>query len=141
MGLQPLETATEIIVRGYHVDMYGHVNNARYLEFLEEGRWASFEARIDLARLTAMGLGFMVVNINVNYRKAVGPGERLLVSTLLEKIGSRSATLKQEIRLKNGGDLVVDALVAFVIADKSGKLVRIDDDIASELLKLEQRAA
>jgi thioesterase-3 len=136
-----METATEIVVRGYHVDMYGHVNNARYLEFLEEGRWASFEARIDLARLTALGLGFMVVNINVNYRKAVGPGERLLVSTLLEKVGTRSATLKQEIRLKNSGKLVVDALVTFVIADRSGKLVRIDEDIASELSKLEQPAA
>lgn len=136
-----METATEIVVRGYHVDMYGHVNNARYLEFLEEGRWASFEARIDLARLTALGLGFMVVNINVNYRKAVGPGERLLVSTFLDKVGSRSAMLKQEIRLKNSDELVVDALVTFVIADRSGKLVRIDEDIASELRKLEQRAA
>lgn len=27
-------------VRGYHLDGYGHVNNARYLEFMEEGRWA-----------------------------------------------------------------------------------------------------
>lgn len=29
---------TEIIVRGYHLDGYQHVNNARYLEFLEEDR-------------------------------------------------------------------------------------------------------
>lgn len=27
---------TQIHVRGYHLDGYGHVNNARYLEFLEE---------------------------------------------------------------------------------------------------------
>jgi len=25
----------EIKVRGFHTDMFGHVNNARYLEFLE----------------------------------------------------------------------------------------------------------
>ena len=30
-------------VRGYHLDGYGHVNNARYLEFMEEGRWAFFD--------------------------------------------------------------------------------------------------
>lgn len=136
-----MESHTEIVVRGYHVDMYGHVNNARYLEFLEEGRWTSFEERIDLAKWAAMGLGFMVVNINVNYRKAVGPGERLQVSTALEKIGSRSATLKQEIRLKHTGDIVVDASVTFVIADKNGKLVRMDEDITEELLKLEPKAA
>lgn len=134
-----MESYIEIVVRGYHVDIYGHVNNARYLEFLEEGRWASFEERIDLVKWAAMGLVFMVVNINVNYRKAVGPGERLQVSTTLEKIGSRSATLKQEIRLKHTGDIVVDALVTFVIADKSGKLVTMDDDLTSELLKLEKK--
>ena len=27
---------TFIKVRGYHLDVYQHVNNARYLEFLEE---------------------------------------------------------------------------------------------------------
>ena len=30
---------TEIKIRGYHTDLYQHVNNARYLEFLEEGRY------------------------------------------------------------------------------------------------------
>jgi thioesterase-3 len=29
---------TTIKIRGYHLDLNGHVNNARYLEFLEEGR-------------------------------------------------------------------------------------------------------
>ncbi len=33
---------TTIRIRGYHLDGYGHVNNARYLEFLEEARWAYF---------------------------------------------------------------------------------------------------
>jgi len=136
-----MESHTEIVVRGYHVDIYGHVNNARYLEFLEEGRWASLESCVDLATWAAKGLSFMVVNINVNYRKAVGPGERLLVSTGLEKIGSRSATLKQEITLKGSGDVVVDALVTFVIGDKQGKLVSMDDDLTAELLRLDRSAA
>ena len=39
-----MESTTEIVIRGYHVDIYGHVNNARYLEFLEEDRWAVLEA-------------------------------------------------------------------------------------------------
>lgn len=136
-----MESSTEIVVRGYHVDMYGHVNNARYLEFLEEGRWESLEAKVDLTKWAERGLGFMVVNINVNYRKAVRPGERLLVSTVLEKIGTRSATLKQEITLKDSDVVVVDALVTFVIGDQNGKLVTMDDEITGELLKLEQKAA
>ena len=29
----------EIKVRGFHIDIFSHVNNARYLEFMEEARW------------------------------------------------------------------------------------------------------
>ncbi len=35
---------TQIKVRGYHLDVYQHVNNARYLEFLEEARWDGWKA-------------------------------------------------------------------------------------------------
>ncbi|MEK9712132.1 MAG: thioesterase family protein, partial [Thalassolituus sp.] len=32
--------AVQIRVRGYHLDVYQHVNNGRYMEFIEEARWA-----------------------------------------------------------------------------------------------------
>jgi len=34
-----MKSTVQIKVRNYHLDRFGHVNNARYLEFLEEGRW------------------------------------------------------------------------------------------------------
>lgn len=129
---------TEIKVRGYHADFYGHVNNARYLEFFEEDRWAQIEARGDLAKLTARGLIFMVVNINVNYRKAIGVGETLQVSTDLEKVGTRSVVLKQVIRVKGTGDVAADALVTFVLGDRSGKAVTITGEILEQLNTLSQ---
>lgn len=131
-----MKTRTEIITRGYHMDIYGHVNNARYLEFLEEDRWAQLEAAIDLAKWGSRGLVFMVVNINVNYRRAVGPGIRLTVSTGLEKLGNRSAILKQEIRLKESGEIAVDALVTFVVAGPDGSAVTMEGEVAEELLKI-----
>ena len=36
-----------IKVRGFHTDLYGHVNNARYLEFLEEARWEFLEQHMN----------------------------------------------------------------------------------------------
>jgi len=50
-------TTTQIKVRGYHEDRFGHVNNARYLEFLEEARWAHLEERgLDIAFFKARGI-------------------------------------------------------------------------------------
>ena len=45
----------EIKIRGYHLDLFGHVNNARYLEFLEEARWAMFDDQTDLQALAQKG--------------------------------------------------------------------------------------
>ena len=98
--VKAMEYLTEIKVRGYHADFYGHVNNARYLEFFEEDRWALLESKIDLKKWAQQGLIFLVVNINVNYRLAVPVGETLIVTTNLEKIGNRSVVLEQKILLK-----------------------------------------
>ena len=131
-----MESLTEIVTRGYHMDIYGHVNNARYLEFLEEDRWAQFEVNLDLDKWASQGLVFMVVNINVNYRKAVGPGKRLEVWTGLEKLGNRSGVLKQEIRLKDSGEIAADAQVTFVIGGPDGSLKAMEGELKEDLLKL-----
>ncbi|MFH0783480.1 MAG: thioesterase family protein [Pseudomonadota bacterium] len=129
---------TEIKVRGYHADFYGHVNNARYLEFFEEDRWAYFESKIDLRKWVTKGLTFLVVNINVNYRRAVPVGETLIVTTKLEKIGNRSVVLKQEILLKESKEIAADALITFVVSDKTGRAVTMDGEIRAEIENLHE---
>jgi thioesterase-3 len=131
-----MEYVTEIKVRGYHADFYGHVNNARYLEFFEEDRWAHLESKIDLQKWAVQGFIFLVVNINVNYRRAVPVGETLVVTTTLEKIGNRSVVLLQKILLKDSLEVAADALITFVITDKSGRAVSMDGEMLQEIEKL-----
>jgi len=133
-----MEPLTEIRVRGYHADFYGHVNNARYLEFFEEDRWARLESHIDLMKWAARGLGFLVVNINVNYRKAVQVGHTVVVTTGIEQVNQKSAVLKQEIQFKGSGEVAADALITFVIIDSSGKAVPLEGDILEELMMIGQ---
>ncbi|EKD36254.1 MAG: hypothetical protein ACD_75C01581G0003 [uncultured bacterium] len=135
-----MENMTEIKVRGYHADFYGHVNNARYLEFFEEDRWAQLESKIDLRKWAEKGLIFLVVNINVNYRRAVPVGETLLVTTRLEKIGHRSVVLKQEILVKESKAVAADALITFVITDRTGRAVSMDGEMLQEIEKLKAAA-
>ena len=105
----------EIKVRGYHLDVFGHVNNARYLEFLEEGRWALFDEGINLEDLAREGFAFNVVNINIDYRQPVFLNDLICVETGLEKIGHRSAILRQTVKRQSGGEVVADAAVTFVM--------------------------
>ena len=107
---------SDIKVRGYHLDMFHHVNNARYLEFLEEGRWAFFDKNPQFF-YDLKGVTFFVVNININYRRPAALGDVLDVQTRLSKIGNTSGVLHQEIYNEKSGDLIVDADITFVITD------------------------
>jgi thioesterase-3 len=128
----------EIKVRGFHIDIFSHVNNARYLEFMEEARWVVIDKYIDLKRMRAKGIIFVVVNININYRRPASMGDILELYLGLTKIGGKSAIFYQEIRLKGTDTVVADAQVTFVFADKNtGKAVKIDDEIKRLVGKLE----
>ncbi len=117
----PMEHFVEIKVRGYHLDVFGHVNNARYLEFLEEGRWSAFEAGFDLQQLAVKGYSFVVVNININYRRPAFLNEVLRVATQLKRLNHRSGVIHQAITLKGSNTPVADAEVTFVIFDNDKK--------------------
>ena len=120
----------KIKVRGFHIDIFSHVNNARYLEFMEEARWVVIDKYIDLKRMQAKGIIFVVVNININYRRPASMGDILELYLGLTKIGGKSAVFYQEIRLKGTDTVVADAQVTFVFTDKNtGKAVKIDDEI------------
>jgi thioesterase-3 len=80
--------------------------------------------------MLAKGIIFVVVNININYRKSASMGDILELYLGLSKIGGKSAVFYQEIRLKGTSTVVADAQVTFVFADKdTGKAVKIDDEM------------
>lgn len=119
---------TEIKVRGYHCDAYGHVNNARYLEFLEEGRWNFLQPAQDQGIFEQLGLLFVVVNINISYKATVIPNDTILVEVKELKFNNMSMLMTQVI--SKGDVLCNTAEVSFVLLDKdSMKAVRIDDQI------------
>lgn len=107
----------EIKIRGYHLDLFGHVNNARYLEFLEEARWAAFEKTVDLQELARKGYAFTVVNINISYRRPALMNDVICIETGITKWGRRSAVIQQVVKHKGNGEVVADAEVTFVIVN------------------------
>ena len=126
---------TEIKVRGYHLDIYGHVNNARYIEFLEEARWAIFDDSDVGISIMAKGLAFTVVNINVSYKNEARVNETLVIYTEPKAFGSKSVTLSQNAFRKSDGKPVIESEVTFVLVDRNtGKAIALDDEIKNILL-------
>jgi thioesterase-3 len=127
---------TQIKVRGYHTDLYQHVNNARYLEFLEEARWQLLEDHMDLESFMRGGYLFFVVNINISYRSPARVGDTVTVRSGLKRIGNKSAVIRQQIINKATGTVCVDADVTFVIADTGGRPVKLEADLKDKVMQI-----
>jgi len=127
----------KIKVRGYHLDIYGHVNNARYLEFLEEARWSFFEFHNTMEVFAELKLAFVLVNININYRRPGFPDDILHITTKVESIGQKSCKIRQEIRLDGTDQIIADAIITFVLMDmNSHKAVVIENGVREKLEKM-----
>jgi len=109
---------SEVKVRGYHLDIYQHVNNARYLEFLEEARWCFFEQYPLVQTVHKSNYAFVLVNININYRRPAFVNEVIEIRTQVSKIGNRSCTIHQALVLKGTDTLVAEADVTFCVLDQ-----------------------
>lgn len=127
---------TEIKIRGYHTDMFQHVNNARYLEFLEEGRWRLLENHIDLDDFLKKGFLLFVVNINISYKSQARVNDNVFVKSGLARIGNKSAVIEQQVFNKTTGSVCAEAEVTFVVADISGKPLKIEGELESFISRL-----
>jgi thioesterase-3 len=125
-----MKTRITIRVRGYHADAFGHVNHARYLEFLEEARWSYCEENGISDRLfSEKRISHATVGITISYRKSAVPGDSLLIITGVSKRGERSYTMGQRIFLGETDALVVDAEVTCVLLDRAGAILQIDEEV------------
>ncbi len=126
---------TTIRVRGYHLDGYGHVNNARYLEFLEEARWAFFEHHGLMRYLK--GEMMVVARIDIRYRRPSTVGDGLRVETFVRHAEPRQILLTQNIVLAEAGKNAVEAEITLVpVSSETGRATDLNPELFQYLSQL-----
>lgn len=112
-----METLLEIVVRPTEVDVNAHVNNAKYVEYMEWGREEWYEkSGLPYDRLFALGAITVTVNINLNFLAECRQGDVLTIVTRPERLGRTSFALRQEIR-KADGRVAAEGTVTLVTID------------------------
>lgn len=129
----PLQSQIEILVRSTEIDVNGHVNNAKYLEYLEWGREDWYERLgLDYETLKRMGFLTVVVHISVDYRREAFQNDRLTIVTVVERVGNTSFVMRQYIDNQHG-ERVIDAEVVLVTVDpETRRKVRVPDVIRQQ---------
>lgn len=126
---------SKFTIRTFHTDAFGHVNNSRYVEILEEARWR-FAEDIGLVKLLReQGLGFIIIDMRLRFRAPVHEGETIRVETSLVALGSASGDVKQLVYREGQPTVCVKSMYHFILIDRqTAKSVPIQDEIRDLLL-------
>ena len=128
---------TSIRIRGYHCDAYGHVNNARFLELLEEARWKFLEPAVRERFFETEKLLFVVVNINIAFKRPLLPHQLIHIHIKDLTYNNRSVSMIQEIIDDRSSVVCSRAEIQFVLLDSiTQKPVPISDEIKAKLEQL-----
>ena len=97
--MTPLEARVTLTVRWRDLDMLGHLNQAVYHEFLEEGRSALFERLAQAGR----GFAFVLARVELDYRHEVRRDHGSVeVVARVARVGTSSITVENDVVLPDG---------------------------------------
>lgn len=109
----------EIEVRSYELDVYNHVNNAVYINWLEHGRSKLLQDKgfnyIEIEQ--AWGVRFMTVRTEIDYHAALHLGDRVRVSTQVAHVGNTSVKISHAITRLGDDTPAAKASVVIVFTD------------------------
>ncbi|UNZ17604.1 acyl-CoA thioesterase [Streptomyces sp. 891-h] len=134
-----------VTVRGYETDTQGHLNQAVYLQYAEHARWSLLQAAgIEQSALVASGVGPVVLEQTLRYRRELRAGDEVTVSCAFEW-GERKIFGMRQLIVKADGAVaaeltgvggIMDLGARRLVADPGGALRELATD--PKILGLEQ---
>lgn len=123
-----------VAVRGYELDIQGHLNQAVYLQYAEHARWECLRAAgITTDKLQASHSGPVVLETTIKYLAELRAGDEVDVTCAFEWGGGKTFRLRQELR-KPDGTLAAEVTAVGGILDLDAR--RLVADPGAHLRKL-----
>ena len=116
-------------VRGYELDSFGHVNNAVYLNYLEQARWEIMNELGLYDYFKKTGNFLIVVDLNIKYIRELCLFEKASVESSFKREGF-FLVFNQNIRNENN-EKISKAIVKCLFVDKARNPLDIPDILNS----------
>ncbi len=98
-GMTPSQKFTyPLTVLERHLDTFGHVNNATYLEILEEARWDIIANRgYDIPSIKAKKIGPVILGFTVRFTRELTLRQKIRIETQTVSYVKKIAVMEQNI--------------------------------------------
>lgn len=110
---------TRLEVRFRDVDAFGHVNNAVFLSYIEQGRisYLAQALQLPITLTDVEELPLILARIEVDYRAPIFFGQPLEVGTRIDWIGRSSFSMSHRMTAGDDGHVVAEASSVLVSYD------------------------
>lgn len=109
----------EVQIKERHLDTFGHVNNATYLELLEEARWEFLYAEgIDLKSIHASGIGPIILECHIKFLKELRLRQAIIIESQMISFENKIGVMRQDI-LDEQGNVCSEAKLTIGVFDMS----------------------
>jgi YbgC/YbaW family acyl-CoA thioester hydrolase len=123
---------TEHKVRPDDIDMFNHVHNSKYFDYVLNARYDQMELFYGMSMETflEMGFGWVVKTVMIDYKRPLGLGDLFIVETGIESINRKGCRVSFEITNKKTKKTSTDGWFDFVMIDlKTGRGVEVTDEM------------
>lgn len=106
------------LILEHHLDTFGHVNNAVYLELYEEARWDfCTKNEYGLDRIQKDQIGPVVLEAHVTFKREIGNREKILITSQYKEMKNDLVMIIEQFMLKEDGSIASSAEFHIAIFD------------------------
>ena len=110
-----------LLILEKHLDTFGHVNNASYLEILEEARWDLITRNgYGLEEVRRLRIGPVVLEAHLRFARELHNRQAVTIRSWLECYSGRVGKFAQQI-LDDAGELCCDAMFTIGLFDLTAR--------------------
>lgn len=123
---------TEHKVRPDDIDMFNHVHNSIYLDYVLAARYEQMELfyGMSMEKFMEIGYGWVVQSVQINYKRPLGLGDKFEVETGIESINKKGCRVTFDIKNLKNNKLNTDGWFDFIMIDlKTGRGVAVSEEM------------
>jgi len=110
---------SELSVRPDDIDMFNHVHNSKYLDYVLAARYEQMEKCYGMSweKFAEQGYGWVVARVTIHFKRPLKMGDKIKVRTGILEMNEKGSQVQFEIINVANGKVASDGVFDYVMID------------------------
>lgn len=110
---------SQLNVRPDDIDMFNHVHNSKYLDYVLAARYEQMDRFYGMSweDFEKEGFGWVVTNVNISFKRPLKMGDAMIIRTGILSITDRGCSVQFEIINKKTNKVASDGVFDYALID------------------------